>query len=161
MIEARVLALEFAGVIIEVGSDLSDVGGEGGVGASEVAEDTDFVGGVAMVGDDAVVDGECSDMDDCGRGMVAARGVGFLSRERSDAASALRNLSCLISASTLRSESSSRSLWVSIRSCSRSCSPLLISSSNITLRSIATLNFDSKSSREELVLRACLSKSSF
>lgn len=72
-----------------------------------------------------------------------------------------RSLSCMISASILRSPSSSRRRCVSIRKFSRSCSPTLISSSIMTARSIETLNFDSKSSSEEDVFLACRSKSSF
>ena len=72
-----------------------------------------------------------------------------------------RSLSCMISASILRSPSSSRRRCVSIRRFSRSCSPTLISSSIMTARSIETLNFDSKSSSEEDVFLACRSKSSF
>ena len=41
-----------------VGIDLSEVGGEGGVGVSETFEDSDFVGGVASVGEEADVVGE-------------------------------------------------------------------------------------------------------
>lgn len=67
----------------------------------------------------------------------------------------------MISASILRSESSSLSRCASIRRASRSCSPTLISSSNITPLSIPILYFDSRSSSEEVVLRACRSKSSF
>ena len=69
-------------------------------------------------------------------------------------------LSWRISASILRSESSSRRRWVSTRSCSRSCSPILISSSINTARSIATLYLDSRSSRDDVVVRAWRSKSS-
>ncbi len=66
----------------------------------------------------------------------------------------------MISASTLRSDNSSRSLCASIRKFSRSCSPILISSSIITDLSMATLYLDSRSSSDEVVFRACLSKSS-
>ena len=92
--------------------------------------------------------------------MVGSKGVGFLERCLSAAASALRSFPCLTSASTLRSLSSSRNLCVSILSASLSCSPALISSSKITPRSIATLYFDSKSSNDDVVFLACLSKSS-
>lgn len=71
------------------------------------------------------------------------------------------SLSCRISASILRSDSSSRSRCASILRPSLSCSPILISSSVMTALSIAALYFDSRSSREELVCRACRSKSSF
>ena len=54
-----------AGVTIEAGSELSDVGGDGGVCVSEAVEETDLVGGVAIVGEDGVVSmGECSDTCD-------------------------------------------------------------------------------------------------
>lgn len=48
-----------------------------------------------------------------------------------------------------------------MRRASRSFSPTLISSSNKTPRSIATLYLDSRSSSEEVVFLACFSKSSF
>ena len=147
-------------MIVE-GIDLSDTGGEGGVGASEAADDADLVGGVAMVGEDAVVEGDCSDMDDWGREISIPIGVGLRNCRRWVAASACRNLSCLISASTFRSESSSRTRWVSMLRASRSCSMALISSSIITPRSIETLYFDSKSSKDDVVFLACRSKSSF
>ena len=41
------------------GIDLSHTGGEGGVGASEALDEADLVGGVAIVGDEVVVVGEC------------------------------------------------------------------------------------------------------
>ena len=41
------------------GIEWSEVGGEGGVGVSETVEEADFVGGVAMVGEEADVVGEC------------------------------------------------------------------------------------------------------
>jgi hypothetical protein len=69
-------------------------------------------------------------------------------------------LSCSISASILRSDSSSRSRCASTRRPSRSCSPIFISSSSITALSIAWLYFESRSAREDVVFRACLSKSS-
>lgn len=131
--------------------DDSDTGGEGGV-ADEGCVDTDCVsGGVVIMGEEAVETGEPSSKP------------GVFGAEMSvaiEASCRLRNLSCMISASTFRSDSSSRNLCVSIRSVSRSCSPTLISSSIITALSIATLYFDSRSSREDVVFRACLSKSS-
>ena len=158
LMERRDFGREDAGVPIE-GSDLSDTGGDGGVGVSEAAEDTDLVGGVATVGDEAVVSGDMSDNADSGRRISAANGDGFLMC-RLCMASACRSFSWLISASTFRSDSSSRSLCASILNASRSCSPTLISSSSMTPRSMATLYLDSKSSSDEVVLRACLSKSS-
>jgi len=49
------------GVGMDLGADVSERGGEGGVGASEAPEDADLVGGVANVGDEAVVAGDSSD----------------------------------------------------------------------------------------------------
>jgi hypothetical protein len=74
--------------------------------------------------------------------------------------SAFLILSCRMSASILRSDSSSRRRCDSIRSVSRSCSPILISSSIITVLSIAWLYLDSISSNVDVVFRACRSKSS-
>ncbi len=53
-----------AGVVIVVGTDFSDTGGDGGVRVSETSEEADFVGGVAMVGDDVDVVGDISDKPD-------------------------------------------------------------------------------------------------
>jgi hypothetical protein len=131
-------------------AEASDIGGEGGVGVSEIVSfvDTDFVsGGVVIIGDEAVETG-----DDGEFGAVISVAM--------DGSWRFRSLPCIISASTFRSESSSRSRCVSIRRFSLSCSPILISSSIMTARSIATLNFDSMSSSDEDVFRACLSKSS-
>ena len=74
--------------------------------------------------------------------------------------SSRRSFSCVISASIRRSDSSSRSRCASIRNASRSCSPTWISASSMTDRSMDTLYFDSTSSSEEVVCRACLSMSS-
>jgi hypothetical protein len=131
-------------------ADDSDIGGEGGVGVSDMASvETDLVsGGVEIIGEEAVDVGEDGEF-----GAVMSVAIGERFR--------FRNLSCRISASTFKSESSSRNRCVSIRRPSLSCSPILISSSIITARSMATLNFDSRSSSDEDVFRACLSKSSF
>lgn len=132
-------------------AEASDIGGDGGVGVSEIVSfvETDLVsGGVVIIGDEAVEMGEDGEF-----GAVISVAIEESCR--------FRSLSCIISASTFRSDSSSRSLWVSMRKFSRSCSPILISSSIITARSIATLNFDSISSNDDDVFRACLSKSSF
>jgi len=53
--------------IITWGADLSDVGGDGGVGVSDTVEDADFVIGVAIVGEEFDVVGDSSDMADSGR----------------------------------------------------------------------------------------------
>lgn len=60
----------------------------------------------------------------------------------------------MISFSILRSDNSVRKRCASIRRASRSCSLFLISSSNSTPRSMATLYLDSRSSRDEVVFRA-------
>jgi hypothetical protein len=134
--------------------EASEIGGEGGVGVSETVSvvDTDLVsGGVVIIGEEAVDVGEPGREGELGAVMSVAREVSWR----------FRSLSCRISASILRSESSSRSRCVSIRRLSLSCSPTFISSSIITALSIATLYFDSRSSYDEDVFRACLSKSSF
>lgn len=134
--------------------EASEIGGDGGVAVSETVSvvETDLVsGGVVIIGDEAVEDGESAK-----EGELSA--VTSVVREVS---CRFRSLSCRISASILRSDSSSRSRCVSIRRFSRSCSPTFISSSIITALSIATLYFDSRSSYDEDVFRACLSKSSF
>ncbi len=134
--------------------EASEIGGDGGVGVSDTVSvvEIDFVsGGVKIIGEEAVDVGESPKDGEFG----AVMSVAILGTCR------FRSLSCMISASILRSDSSSRSRWVSIRRCSLSCSPTFISSSIITARSIATLYFDSKSSNDEDVFRACLSKSSF
>ena len=146
--------------VLAAGIERSEVGGEGGVGASEAVEEADFVGGVGMVGEDVEVVRECCDPRDVGRTRSDWIGSTFIERCRCTATSALRNWFCLTSASTRRSLSSSRSLCASILKDSLSCSPFLISSSIMTPRSIETLYFDSRSSKEELVFLACRSMSS-
>lgn len=51
----RALSTGFEGT----GAECSEVGGEGGVGVSETVEEADFVGGVAMVGEEVDVVSEC------------------------------------------------------------------------------------------------------
>ena len=58
LIDIRDLVIWRAGVVATTGIDLSEEGGEGGVGVSETFEDSDFVGGVATVGEEADVVGE-------------------------------------------------------------------------------------------------------
>lgn len=65
-------------------------------------------------------------------------------------ASARRSFSCVISDSIFRSDSSSRRRWVSMRSASRSRSPIWISSSSMTSRSTATLYLVSMSSSDDV-----------
>lgn len=115
------------------------------------------------MGDESVVaEVEVSDTGERGRNESPANRCDVLRWWcLSFASSAMRSFSCTISASMRRSDSSSRSRWFSILSVSRSCSPILISSSNITVRSMATLYLDSKSSSDEVWLRAWRSKSSF
>jgi len=138
-------------------AEISERGGDGGVVDTVVDPGFDR-GGVDAVGDETVVaDVDASDNGDRGRRLSMASACGFLWCCRSMFASACRNFSWTISASILRSESSSRSRCVSILKASRSCSPTLISSSSMTPLSIATLYLDSRSSSEEVVLRACRS----
>lgn len=134
--------------------EASEIGGDGGVGVSETVSvvETDFVsGGVVIIGEEAVDVGEPAKEGELGAVMSVVREVSCR----------FRSLSCKISASIFKSDNSSRSRCVSIRRFSLSCSPTFISSSIITALSIATLYFDSKSSYDEDVFRACLSKSSF
>lgn len=141
--------------------DPFDIAGEGGeVWSVDVS---DFVGGgVDIDGDEVVVtDVEASDIGDGGRSESIDRGVVLLSRFFVMIPSACFNLPCRISASTFSSEYSSLTRWFSILRASRSCSPILISSSIKTPRSIDTLYFDSRSSNDDVWFRACLSKSSF
>lgn len=87
--------------------DDSEAVGDGGVMASDVAEETDLAGGVATVGDEAVVPGDLSGGSiNCEVASPASRWDGLRHRLSSD--SALRSFSCTISASILRSENSSR-----------------------------------------------------
>ena len=53
-----------AGVVMVVGTDLSDTGGDGGVSDSDTSEDVDLVGGVTIVGDELDVAGDISDKAD-------------------------------------------------------------------------------------------------
>lgn len=68
MFESAIESLDFAtgnaGVVMVLGTDLSDAGGDGGVSVSDTSEDADFVGGVAIVGDEVDVVGETSDKAD-------------------------------------------------------------------------------------------------
>lgn len=88
VIESRDLEIGIASTPEGVEFDGSEVGGDGGVSVSETVDDTDFVGGVAIVGEDAVVAGEFSDAGD--RDLVGPgfRGVGIRKRCRSTMASA-------------------------------------------------------------------------
>jgi len=131
----------FIGVFITGLADpeASEIGGDGGVGVSETVSvvETDLVsGGVVIIGEDAVDVGESAKDGEFGAVMSVVREVSCR----------LRSLSCKISASILRSDSSSRSRCVSMRRFSLSCSPTFISSSIMTALSIATLYFDSRSS---------------
>jgi hypothetical protein len=147
--EAGVLATATLGR----GTEASDIGGEGGSWMSETAGlERDLASsGVVTSGELAVEFGDCS---------TSLSKVGDSNNDRSvEMAERCRDscffiLSCISSASILRSDSSSFKRCDSILSCSRSCSPPLISSSRRTARSIAMLYLDSISSRDELVLRA-------
>lgn len=151
-----------AGVLIEgtlvfgsgAGADASDIGGDGGSLTGVLTDETDEdSGGVVMSGELAP-------------DMALPSKMGLSGMERSVSVadmwrSCFLSLSCKISASILRSDNSSRRRWASILSCSLSCSPILISSSIMTALSIAPLYLFSRSSRDEVVCRACRSKSSF
>lgn len=154
---AGVLIDDTLGLDFGRGADASDIGGEGGSLTGVLEEDTDDESsGVVMSGEvapDTVL-------------VVSNMGLSGMesSVETVDiwrCACCFLSLSSRISASIFRSDSSSRSLCASILSCSRSCSPILISSSIMTTFSIAALYLDSMSSRDESVIRACRSKSSF
>jgi hypothetical protein len=58
--EIDTLGLGILGEVMALGAltDDSEKGGDGGVTASDATEDADFVGGVAMIGDDPEVPGE-------------------------------------------------------------------------------------------------------
>jgi hypothetical protein len=144
------LALGIAGVAkgLDILVDLSENGGEGGVG---VSDKDDFAGGVSKVGEEAVVVvGDNSERGD------ADSDIGWMVKCFSRGAScsvAFCSFSLVMSASILRSDNSSRSLCASILSASLSCSPARISSSSMTLRSIVWLYFCSMSSSEDSVFR--------
>ncbi len=144
-------------------TETSDSGGDGGVASG--SDVSGFVcGGVeAAVGDERpVADVDVSDTGERGRNVLPDSRLPVLRWWcLSTVSSAMRSFSCTISASMRRSDSSSRSRCVSIRSLSRSCSPILISSSSMTVRSMATLYLDSRSSNDDVWWRAWRSKSSF
>jgi hypothetical protein len=136
--------------ILGKGTEVSDIGGDGGSCISDAvsAVDNDLVsGGVMIIGELAVECGELQKEGEPGTEMS----VEMVDKWRD---SCFLILSCRISASILRSASSSLSLCVSTRSRSRSCSPILTSSSSMTALSIATLYLDSRSSRDDVVVRA-------
>lgn len=146
--------MEFAWGLIDLRmfTDDSEIGGEGGVAVDDARDG--LAGGVANTGEDVAVPGERSKISKlCGvAGLRWYKGVGF--RRRIPCPSVFRSFSWMISASIFRSDSSSRRRWLSMRSCSRSCSPFLISSSSKTPRSMPMLYLDSMSSRDEVVFRA-------
>lgn len=125
--------------------DVSDIGGEGGVGdVTPVLPDfVERLRGVA---------GTISEMTDALSSDSGDWYPGRLYFEVME--SACCNFSCVISCSILRSESSSLNLCTSILSASRSASPAFISASSITALSIETLYFVSKSSRDDLTIRS-------
>ena len=55
---------EGVGVFDFCGREFSDVGGDGGVGVSDAADELDLAGGVAIVGEEAVVTDARSDNGD-------------------------------------------------------------------------------------------------
>lgn len=67
VLESAIDALDFGTWIAgapTAGTEWSDVGGEGGVGVSDMVEEADLVGGVATVGEEVVVGCDRSDMAD-------------------------------------------------------------------------------------------------
>ena len=68
VLESAIESLDFAtgneGVVTVAGTDFSDTGGDGGVSVSDTSEEADFVGGVAIVGDEVDVVGDISDEAD-------------------------------------------------------------------------------------------------
>lgn len=64
VVDSLDLATGKAGVVAAVEMDFSDTGGEGGVRASEISEEADFVGGVAIVGEELDVVGESCESAD-------------------------------------------------------------------------------------------------
>ena len=113
--------------------DFSEIGGDGGVGVSDMPEeDAVFSGGVSKDGEESfVVVGDSSDLGD-----VCVRSITNDCLPRPSKASVFRNLSFVISFSIFRSENSSFNLCASMRNASRSCSAAFISSSSITPLSI-------------------------
>ena len=148
-----------------IASGASDSGGEGGVESGRRASACQFGGVDAAVGEERfVLVVDASDMGERGRSVresFARWSETLRWRCFSMVASASRSFSCVISDSIFKSDSSSRNRWVSMRSPSRSRSPILISSSSITSRSIATLYFVSMSSSDDVWLRVWRSMSSF
>ena len=63
VLEPAIDSLDLGKVLVFVswftGADRSELGGEGGVGVSEIVEEADLVGGVATVGEEVDVVGEC------------------------------------------------------------------------------------------------------
>lgn len=57
-IESLDLGIGREGVVTVAVMDFSDVGGDGGVSASDTSEEADLVGGVATVGDESDVVGD-------------------------------------------------------------------------------------------------------
>jgi hypothetical protein len=136
----------------------SESGGDGGVSVLEAV--SDFGGGVDAVGDVGVAV-LISLPGLLVRKLFTARVLGLPDRRDSIVASARRSFSSRMSCSTFKSPNSSRKRCASILSLSLSCSPILISSSIKTPRSIATFSFDSRSSILLDVFLAWRSKSSF
>lgn len=135
-------------------AEASERGGDGGVGTPDVLDSSDFEGGgVDIIGDEVVVP-DASEIGDFGLTGCTDGDMAFWECSLSIVASARRSFSRVMSDSMRRSESSSRSLWVSMRSVSLSCSPARISSSSMTPLSMETLYLDSRSSSEDDVFRA-------
>lgn len=135
VMDSRGLGILGATTGLEIFADLSETGGEGGVGVSESPdEERVFAGGVSNEGDDVlVVVGDSSDRGEAE--MDTGWSLRYCS-DRIEACRAFRSFSLVMSVSIFKSESSSFSLCASIRRLSRSCSPVRTSSSSSTLRSM-------------------------
>lgn len=118
---------------------------------SEILDEVGAFAGVSNDGPDAsVVVGDSSDRGDAAAGLdVMLKGRLFFAKSSSAFASFFFNTSVSI----LKSENSSFSRCVSMRSISRSSSPTLTSSSNMTALSTAWLYLDSMSSKDTSVVR--------
>jgi hypothetical protein len=140
-------------VVLAVGFDLSDMGGDGGVGVSLTPEEDVLAGGVSN--DASVVVGESSD-----RGEAEVLAMGVIAKEDVLGEAAFSSFSRMMSVSIFRSDNSSFKRCASIRNCSRSVSPARTSSSSMMDFSIVWLYFDSISSSEDSVFLCFRSKSS-
>ena len=64
--------------LLDIELELSEAGGDGGVGVSDTIDEADFVGGVAIVGEEFDVAGDVCERADCGLARSGIIGDGFL-----------------------------------------------------------------------------------